>query len=97
MGWEKRGAKLYYYRKTRRADGGVASIYIGSGLDALAAEAEDALGSDDVVTDAEESAPHETLSEAACAMIEALTDAALLASGHHQHKRQWRRKREAKR
>lgn len=41
MSWEKRGAKLYYYRKERGPDGRVRSIYFGNGERARAASLED--------------------------------------------------------
>jgi hypothetical protein len=41
MGWEKRGARLIYYRKARGADGRVRSIYCGSGERGREAERED--------------------------------------------------------
>lgn len=42
MGWEKRGAKLVYYRKERGTDGRVRSVYCGSGERGELAAREDA-------------------------------------------------------
>lgn len=41
MGWEIRRGKRYYYRKERRPDGRVRSIYCGTGERGEAAAAED--------------------------------------------------------
>lgn len=41
MGWEVRKGKRYYYRKERRADGRVVSVYCGGGEREEAAERED--------------------------------------------------------
>lgn len=101
MGIETRKGKLYYYRK-RRIGNRVVSEYQGGGLlvDLAARRAE--------IERREREALQEQLKAARMSMadidaqldgLDALTDGlvvkALTAAGFHQHKRQWRRKRNA--
>ena len=102
MGWEQRNGSNYYYRK-ERSGVRVRSVYVGNGLVAdLAAQM-------DVVErskrEAERGALHheienqeaiDSLINEVCSMTERLTRAALIASGFHLHKGQWRLKRNAK-
>ena len=97
MGWETRGNRTYYYRKTR--DGGqVRSEYIGAGpfVEALArldelgrdsAELERAVWSETVQAERRRAA---ALAEAEL-MVRTLASAVLISNGYHQHRRQWRR------
>ena len=99
MGWEERNGSMYYYRK-RRASTRVTSVYVGSGALAEAVAAHDAWVR--AVREAEQEDWRKT-KEAELAIAAAvdhlgelstvLTRAVLLASGHHTHRRQWRRKR----
>ena len=101
MGWEQRGTNYYYYRKEREGSR-VRSVYIGVGdlanLSAgfLALEQEDRR-----LAELRKRQQRQAL-EALDAEIDALSDvvstmtqATMIAAGFHQHKRQWRRKREA--
>ena len=99
MGWEERNGSMYYYRK-RRASTRVTSVYVGRGALAEAVAAHDAWVR--AVREAEQEDWRKT-KEAELAIAAAvdhlgelstvLTRAVLLASGHHTHRRQWRRKR----
>ena len=96
MGWEQRGRRRYYYAK-RRIGRSVTSEYIGAGAVGERGEldrerrkiARQALQSeratqgeiDRAIDDA-----GDALRAAVCAV--------LVASGYHQHKRQWRRRRD---
>jgi hypothetical protein len=95
MAWEQRGNIHYYYRKVRQGDR-VFSEYVGSGDLARACADLDEL---ERHLRRAERAKREGLRaldaelEAACGLIRALTYAALLSTGHHTHKGQWRKKR----
>ena len=95
MSWEKRGDRRYYYRKRRQGDR-VISEYVGAGELAEACAALDALERE-VRRAARERRQAERALDAqvgqACDLIRALTCAALLVTGHHTHKGQWRKKR----
>lgn len=100
MGWETRDrGGSYYYRKEREGSR-VRSVYVGSGETALlisqleemrADQEQDERNRERQLRELDESADRalDSLSE----LTELLTVAALLASGYHTHKRQWRRKR----
>lgn len=99
MGWEQRGNNRYYYRK-ERSGRHVRSVYVGCrDLAALTGILDAALQDD---REAKRSA--ERHQRAAVESIDAsidsltrlastLTQAMLIASGFHQHKGQWRRRR----
>jgi hypothetical protein len=103
MGWEtrERGGR-YYYRKER--DGSrVRSIYVGAGLFGQSAamlsrlerekrEAESAA----IRREIEKQEAVDARIDEICELIEKLVTMALIASGYHQHKRQWRRTRDEK-
>jgi hypothetical protein len=103
MGWEtrERGGS-YYYRKER--DGSrVRSVYVGTGLFAESAtmltrmerenrEAERAV----LRREAERQNQIDAHMDAICDLVDQIITAALIASGFHQHKRQWRLKRSEK-
>ena len=102
MALETRGSRQYLYRK-RRHGGRVVSEYVGIGsgyaahlvqlLDAYerqeATEKREAWL--DVVDDEERL---DAMLDEVTAIVNTVAGAALLVSGYHQHKRQWRKKRE---
>ena len=100
MAWITKSKHQYFYR-SRRSGGKVISEYCGA--DILGAYAE---GLDDRTRDqlyrqrqaerkeqAEQDAIDRQVDELGD-QVQALVDAVLLATGHHQHKRQWRKQRE---
>jgi len=99
MAWEQRGGKPFYYRK-KRVGGRVRSQYVGGGdIGRLCAAAD--LGRRRARKAEREAFRTAQQAEAdidrqlaqAEAAIAALTEAALIAAGYHQHKGQWRKKR----
>jgi hypothetical protein len=100
MGWEKRGAHQYYYRKQR--DGStVKSIYVGRGEIArmisqiqstspLVERLACTIRSRKLVEQDKAEAAVQEVSD----LVRLLTEAALLAAGFHTHKREWRRMRD---
>jgi hypothetical protein len=102
MGWEKRGRGGLYYTRSRKVDGRVVREYVGTGPLAEIVALDDELKR----LQKEEMAAYwreererlrrsaEFLSELEEA-AEVLTRAELLASGYHEHKGQWRRRRGA--
>jgi plasmid stabilization system protein ParE len=94
MSWERRGNRHYYYRK-RRQDGRIISEYVGAddlaqaaaALDDLETQLRRRLRQKQQAGRALDAQVHE-----ACDLIRALTYALLLATGHHTHKGQWRKK-----
>lgn len=102
MGWEKRGGREYYYRKEREGTS-VRSVYVGCGETARLIAQLDAMKSDERegkcrLTKMERKQLEEQDREVTrvCSIVETLTTGALLAAGFHMHKRQWRRKRDAR-
>ena len=106
MALELRGSNLYYYQKERDGDK-VRSVYYGKGemahlfyqfhlLHKRDEEAEKQYKNS--VRMREMSAENEldSVLESFCEMTEMLTDAFFLTNGFHQHKRQWRKKRDGK-
>jgi hypothetical protein len=102
MGWETRNGKSYYYRKERTGNR-VRSVYVGSGLIGQLSAQTDEQGRAE--KDEERRALRRQIEkqdaidsriDAVCDLTERLVTAALIASGFHQHKRQWRRKRDEK-
>ncbi|MGH9943932.1 MAG: hypothetical protein ACRD9R_16425 [Pyrinomonadaceae bacterium] len=100
MGWETRKGREYYYRKER--DGGrVRSVYVGRGVVAGLIARLDALDRDEreeqrLLARMEQSqfeAQDAALARLA-ELAEAVAAGVLLVTGHHTHKRQWRRKRQ---
>ena len=99
MGWEYRNGRRYYYRKKRRG-GRVVSEYCGAGeYITLMANLEESFR--DMARLEREQQKEEREAQRAIdreldrvgGELRALVAAALLASGYHQHKGQWRRKR----
>jgi hypothetical protein len=103
MGWEtrERGGS-YYYRKER--DGSrVRSVYVGSGIVAqLSAQIDEQEREKEqaerraLTHEIEKQDAIDSRIDAVCDLTERLVTAALIASGFHQHKRQWRLKRDGK-
>lgn len=101
MPWEERGGRRYYYRKVRKGSR-VFSVYEGAGLVGTLAEQRDkgerltrrrealALRTDLANADAVDAKI-----DAAWLIVRRAADEALEAAGYHQHKRQWRLKRDA--
>ena len=99
MGWEKRGHRLYYYRK-RREGRRVVSEYVGAGPLSKAIAELDALDQGrrgyererQRLALEEERAVDEEL-DRLDDLVGALTHAVLLANSYHTHKGQWRKRR----
>lgn len=97
MSWERRGDRYYYYRKRRRGQH-VASEYVGAGELARTAAALDALLRERRQAQRRQWASMRALDaqlDEVCHLIRALTWGLLLATGHHTHKGQWRKKHHA--
>jgi hypothetical protein len=95
MGWEQRSNQRYYYRKRRQGDR-VVSEYVGTGELAAAAATLDALERELRQAERQRWAAireADAQVQEICDLIQALVQAALLATGHHTHKGQWRKKR----
>lgn len=99
MPLERRNANHYYYRKRRHA-GRVTSEYVGAGELAIIHAAFDWLDrADRIAAQAERRAQREAWRREAAADAEldtlarTLARLALLATGHHQHKGTWRKRR----
>ena len=102
MAWEARGARKYYYQSRRTRDGRVRKLYRGCGalaeltasLDA-AAQAERKL----TVEAWKQQKWQEKAVEAGLKDFghecEILVQAALIAAGYHEHRGQWRRRRDS--
>lgn len=100
MGWEDRERGSQYYYRKRREGRRVVSEYVGVGLVAqLAAEMDRTERVHKAAERAQwqrEMAAHDAVDkriDEVCAQVHTLTQAALVAAGFHQHKGQWRRKR----
>ncbi len=99
MAWETRRNKQYYYRK-RRQGKRVISEYVGAGeqadliaqVDAIAMQVrQDQARAERQARDEIESCEQDIRRLAD--FLEAITQAVLIASGYHTHKREWRRSR----
>ena len=101
MAWEKRARGGRYYTRTYRdKDGRVRREYIGAGeLARIAAEADTIYRSAQEVERERQRAEVERLEVLAVPLVqideaaEVLAQAALVASGYHRHKGEWRRER----
>lgn len=100
MGWEQRGNHSYYYRKER--DGSrVKSIYVGRGelarLDALMLKMQQEDQKAERMRRIKELnalSPIDSNIHALSRLVSTLTEAVLIDAGFHQHKRQWRKRRQ---
>ncbi|HJQ32943.1 MAG TPA: hypothetical protein VJ866_12225 [Pyrinomonadaceae bacterium] len=102
MAWEERAGRRYYYRKVRKG-GRVFSVYEGGGISGTLAEAQDA-----EARQSRQRKPRSLRAELAAQdaidakideawrVVERVAAEALQAAGYHQHKRQWRLKRNGK-
>ena len=99
MGWERRGKNLYYYRKEREGSR-VKSTYVGRGeLAHLISQLQaSSIAVERIVRASKlnDSEKTEAVLDLATELIQLVTQAALLTAGFHTHKRQWRRKRNAR-
>lgn len=102
MAWERRrNGKIYYYAK-RRTGGAICSEYIGSGYPALLAEQLTERAREEADRKRQEwqairdeQARLDQMVDDFGKLATSLADAALLLSGHRQHKRgEWRKRRE---
>lgn len=102
MGLERRGNRLYYYRK-KRFGKRVVSEYQGGGELAELMQASDQLRRCEDTIEKEASrrkvealregfAELDTLIESFCREAQDFDDALFLISGYHKHSRQWRKK-----
>ena len=95
MAWERRGYRLYYYRKERTRDG-VKSEYAGRGEHARLFSSFDQMHKSAAIKPKAADDAARQIDEALDEIGDLnrnLVDALFLLTGHHQHKRQWRRKR----
>ena len=97
MGWEKRGKRLYYYRKIRSGKQ-VVSEYVGAGSCAELISDQDDFRRQlerakrrQEQTDRKAQRQQERQVRNLARQIRALTAAVLLANGFHSHKGQWRK------
>ena len=99
MSWETRGSKQYYYRR-RKVNGRVIGEYVGSGyLGEFVAQADEHERQEaqqkrqawQATVDAEKQL--DGLIDEVTEAMNVYADALMLATGHHQHKRQWRKQR----
>jgi hypothetical protein len=98
--WESRRKGREYYYKKRRVGGAVVSEYIGAGLlgeltkraDKQARQKAEVQRQAWQEVNRREEAIDRQIDEVG-AQVQALVDAALLVSGYHQHRRQWRKQR----
>jgi hypothetical protein len=99
MGWEQRGNNFYYYRKEREGSR-VKSTYVGRGE--IAHLISQFQASSTVVerlaaaNKSLESKKEENLLNLVGELIRLFTQVSLLTNGFHTHRRQWRRKRNAR-
>ena len=100
MAWEQRGNKQYYYRK-ERIGGRVVSIYKGrrsKTSELLAAmdegrRRERLIGQKKLREEREAFRAQDAEIDEICELMDTLMEATLLATGHYNHKGEWRRKR----
>jgi len=101
MGWETRKGRGRYYTRSRREAGRVVREYVGTGDVAELLADLDALGREER-RQAEEEYRDECARLGAadgalcrlCDTSDLLVRASLVAGGYHQHKREWRRRRD---
>lgn len=97
MAWEYRNGSRYYYRKERSAEG-VRSVYVGQGEFAMLAAVLDETQREEYETqrnkEQQERRALESLDKSIddlARLASTLTEAVLITSGFHRHKRQWRK------
>jgi hypothetical protein len=102
MAWEERAGRRYYYRKVRKG-GRVFSVYEGAGLGGKLAELRDEEEREtrerqtrDLRAELARADAVDVKLDASWRIVERAAREALEAAGYHQHKRQWRLKRDAK-
>ena len=96
MAWETRGGKRYFYEK-KRVNGRVVSVYRGSDVAGQLAELEGQQKDGQRRKQKEERAAFRQMErkiDDLCDEITLIRNALLIATGHHRHKGQWRKKRE---
>lgn len=98
MAWEERSGRSYYYQK-KWSNGTCKSEYVGAGAYAsLIAQASEVISQEQHLKRLQaqqERAKLERLErkiERICQAIEQIVHAVLVATGHHQHRGQWRKK-----
>jgi hypothetical protein len=103
MAWESRSGRRYYYRK-QRVGQRVVSHYVGTGplVDLLAADEDRERKSRARMARAWQAQVKgqqavDASIGASAAVVRALTDATLIASGYRSHKGQWRKHRRGER
>lgn len=95
MAWEERNGRQYYYRK-RREGKRVISEYLGSDSEATQYAQSSQERGMRIHSEREKRREMTSTNAEIDRICETLTDAVrawLLASGYHQHKRQWRKRR----
>lgn len=95
MAWETRGNRDYLYRK-KRVNGRVVSEYLGTGYHAKLLEMRDARTAAQRNAEREERRRQDAIDKEIkrhSGELRKLVNSVLVASGYHQHKRQWRKKR----
>ncbi len=95
MGWEQRGNNHYYYRK-ERSGSRVRSIYVGAGSLAQVTATMLAMEKEDRAIKKPKKAIGEfeyldSDLDAFSGLLRTITEAAMIAAGFHQYKRQWRK------
>lgn len=96
MSWEKRKSKFYYYRVRRDRNGRLKKTYFHSGRAAQRAYEEDLQRRKEQEQARQEKAHLTALDDQnkkLTNVTKTLTKASLLGAGFHQHKRQWRKRR----
>lgn len=95
MAWEERNGRQYYYRK-RREGKHIISEYLGSGSEATQYAESNQEEKVRIHNEREKRREVASINAEINCICETLSNAVrawLLASGYHQHKRQWRKRR----
>lgn len=102
MAWETRGNNSYFYQK-ERIGGKVKSVYVGSGEVTVLIDQCEKLRRHEKNIERADKKHRKDLSDKIDEQLnelselnKCLVDALFLANGFHQHKRQWRKKRNGK-
>jgi hypothetical protein len=101
MGWETRDRGASYYYEKKRIGSRVSSVYVGAGLAGTLAEvyaqrdrAEKAAEREALRREMAKQDAIDSRIDEVCRMTETFVRAVLIAAGFHQHKGQWRRKKQ---